>query len=146
MSSYFESISLAGFASWMRAQAQEEMAHVMKFFTYMIERGGRVVLDAIKKPDTEWASPLAAFEDAFKHECYISGCINELVSLSLDEKDHATHNMLQWFVAEQVEEEASADEVVQRLKLVGDDGAGLFMIDQELGKRMAAPLTLPEQE
>lgn len=139
MASYFESINLQGFANWMRVQAQEEMIHAMKIFDFVIERGGRVVLEALNKPEKEWASPLAAFEAAYNHECHISECINNIVTLSLKENDHATNNTLQWFVAEQVEEEASADAVVQRLKLVGGDGAGLFMIDQELAKRVFTP-------
>jgi len=136
MAAYFESINLTGAANWMRVQAQEEMVHVMKFFDYILERQGRVNLAAIKKPEGKWASPLAIYQAAYKHECHITSCINELVSLALEEKDHATHNMLQWFVAEQVEEEASADAVVQRLKLIGKDTSGLFILDQELAKRV----------
>jgi ferritin len=139
MAAYFDSINLTGFSNWMRVQSQEEMSHVMKFFDFVIERGGRVHLDAIKKPDIEWASPLAAFEDAYKHECFISGCINDLVTLSLEANDHATDNFLQWFVSEQVEEEASADAIVQKLKLVGDNGPGIFMIDQEMATRVFTP-------
>jgi ferritin len=111
----------------------------MKIYGYVFERGGRVILEQIKTPPAEWSSPIHAFEEVYKHECHISGCINELVNLSIAEKDHATNNMLQWFVAEQVEEEASADEILQKLKLAGDDGAGLFMIDQELAQRVFTP-------
>ncbi|MHC4945311.1 MAG: ferritin [Planctomycetota bacterium] len=139
MVAYFESLNLPGFANWMRIQAQEELVHVMKFFDYVNERGGRVTLDAIKKPAVEWASPLAAFEDAYKHECYISGCIHELANLAAELKDHPSHNFLEWFVEEQVEEEASADAIVQRLKLGGDSGAAMLMIDQELSQRVFTP-------
>ena len=140
MAAYFESISLQGFAKWMEAQTMEEMAHAKKFYNFVNERGGRVVLDAIEKPKTEWSSPLEAFEDAYKHEQYVTSLINDLVNLAIEEKDHATNNFLQWFVAEQVEEEASADAIVQKLKLVGEKGNGIFMIDRELGLRT---FTLP---
>jgi ferritin len=139
MSAYFESLNLPGFANWMRIQAQEEMAHVMKFYQYINERGGRVSLDAIKKPELEWASPLAAFEDAYKHECYISGCIHKLADLAVELKDHPSHNFLEWFVEEQVEEEATADGIVQKLKLGGDSGAAMLMIDQEMAGRTFTP-------
>ncbi len=139
MSAYFHSINLSGFAKWMYAQALEEGSHAMKFFNFINERGGRVELLATKAPEKEWDSPLAAFEQAYEHECFVSSRINDLVNLSLEEKDHASNNFLQWFVSEQVEEEASVDEVVQKLKLIGGDGGGLFMIDQELGQRVFAP-------
>jgi ferritin len=139
MSAYFLSINLNGFASWMRVQAQEEATHAMKFFDFINERSGRVTLLETKAPPKEWESPLAAFEDAYEHECFVSSRINDLVNLSLDEKDHASNNFLQWFVGEQVEEEASVDEVVQKLKIIGGDGGGLFMLDQELGKRVFTP-------
>jgi ferritin len=139
MSAYFESVNMAGFASWMRVQVQEELAHVAKFFGYVTERGGRVELAAIDGPPTEWESPLAAFEQALAHERMVTGRINDLVDLSIQERDHATNGFLQWFVTEQVEEEATADGVVQKIKLVGGDGGGLFMIDQELGKRIFTP-------
>lgn len=141
MAAYFESVNLPGFANWTRVQAQEELSHAMKIFDFICERGGRAALDAIEKPPAEWESPLDAFEAVYKHECYISGRINDLVSLSLEEKDHASNNMLQWFVAEQVEEEASADGILQQLIRVGDDGPGIYLIDQELAKRTFTPLT-----
>ena len=139
MSAYFQSINLTGAAGWMYAQALEEGTHAMKFFNFINERGGRVEIRTIKEPQKEWESPLAAFEDAYEHECLVSGRINDLVNLSLEEKDHASNNFLQWFVGEQVEEEASVDEVVQKLKLIGGDGGGLFMVDQELGQRVFTP-------
>jgi len=136
MAAYFESLSLSGFANWMRIQAQEELTHAMKFYDFVYERGGRVVLDAVDAPPEAWDSSLAAFEGAYEHECKVSAMINDLVNLALEEKDHATNTFLQWFVSEQVEEEASADAVVQKLKLIGDHGNGIFMLDRELGQRV----------
>jgi ferritin len=122
----------------MRVQALEEVTHAQKLAAYVAERGGRAQMKAIDGPDSEWDSPLAAFEAAYKHETYVSDRINKLVDLARELSDHATYNMLQWFVEEQVEEEASADEVVQKLKLVEGSGQGLFMIDQELAQRAFA--------
>jgi ferritin len=139
MSAHFQSINLMGAANWFRVQAQEELTHAMKFHDYILERGARVTLTAIDGPPTSWDSPLAAFEAALEHEQLVTALINALVDRALKESDHATNNMLQWFVAEQVEEEASVDEVVQKLKLVGGDGGGLFMIDQELAGRVFTP-------
>ena len=141
MSAYFESINLKGFASWMRVQTQEELVHAMKFYDYLIERGGKVVLSSIESPPTEWPSPLAIFENAYQHEQKVTGLINELVDLAIAEKDHATNIILQWFVSEQVEEEASADEVVQKIKLMGDARGGIFMLDRELAQRVFTPPT-----
>lgn len=136
MSAWFELVNLKGMAHWMRLQADEENMHAMKIFDYIIERGGRVVLRAIDEPPAEWDSPLAAFQAADEHEHKVTGMINDLVNLALELKDHATNNMLQWFVAEQVEEEASTDEVVQQLKMIGDS-QGLLMLDKALGERQA---------
>ena len=136
MESYFQSISLTGFAAWMRAQVQEEMMHAMKFYDFVNERGGKVTLEAIAKPESLWDSPLAAFEAIQKHEEHVTSLINDLVDLAISEKDHATNNFLQWFVSEQVEEEASVGEVVEKLKLIKDNPSGLFMMDAELGKRV----------
>ena len=135
MATYFESINLKGFAHWMREQDKEEREHAMKIFDYVIERGGRVSLTSIDAPPTEWKSPLDAFEEVYKHEQKVTGLINTLVDLAKSENDYATDAFLQWFVEEQVEEEASADEIVQKLKLIGDSGAALLMIDRELAQR-----------
>jgi ferritin len=137
MAAWFESVNLRGAASWMRAQAKEELAHAMKFFAYVNERGGRVLLAPVDGPPTEWKTPLAAFEAAYAHERKVTGMINDLVDLAAGEGDHAAGSFLQWFVNEQVEEEASADEVVQKLKLAGDSPNGLLMIDRELAQRGA---------
>ncbi|MDX9723905.1 MAG: ferritin [Myxococcota bacterium] len=138
MAAYFEDLGLAGFASWMKVQAQEELLHSGKFYTFINERRGRVQLLPIEGPQLEWESPLAAFKAAFEHECYISERIHKLVSLARKHEDYPTENFLQWFVAEQVEEEATADGIVQRLKLIGDNSGGVFMLDRELGARTFA--------
>jgi ferritin len=135
MAAYFEDHGLEGMANWMNVQFQEEQTHALKFYRYINERGGRVELQAIAKPKLEWTSALEAFEESLAHEKMISGRINDLAELAIGEKDHATHNMLQWFIAEQVEEEASVDAIVTQLRLVGDGGHGLFMIDREMRGR-----------
>jgi ferritin len=137
MAAYLEAENLSGMAQWMRMQAQEELAHGAKFFDFVNERGGRVILKSIETPPTEWESPLHVFDAAYKHECAISGMINKLVDLSIAESDHAANSFLQWFVNEQVEEEATVEAIVQKLKMVGDNGVALFMLDSELGKRTA---------
>lgn len=136
MSAYFESISLSGFANWMRTQAQEEMVHAMKFYDYVNERGGRVILGPIEAPPSEWESAVSVFDATYQHEQKVTGLINDLVDLAIEEKDHATNNLLQWFVSEQVEEEASASGVLNKAKLTGDAPGGLFMLDRELGARV----------
>lgn len=139
MEAYFESIDLSGFANWMRAQAQEELVHAMKFYDYIVQRGERIDLSSIDEPQKEWDSPLAVFEHVYKHEKMVTGLINDLVTLSTSENDHATTNFLQWYVAEQVEEEESASGVLQRVKLTADSPGGLFMLDTELGQRVFTP-------
>jgi ferritin len=139
MSAYFQSKSLGGFASWMRVQAQEEMVHAMKLYGFINERSGRVILAPIEAPPTEWNSPLATFEAVYEHEQKVTGLINELVELALEKHDHATNIFLQWFVSEQVEEEDSANDVVEKIKLMGDARGGLFMLDRELGQRVFTP-------
>ena len=139
MSAYFKSMSLDGCANWMRVQAMEEMVHVMKFYDHVNERNGRVLLQAVKAPPSKWKSPLAVFEDTYKHEQVVTGRINDLVDLAAGEKDHATVGFLQWFVTEQVEEEANASGLVDRMKLMKDAPGGLFMIDQELAERVFIP-------
>ena len=135
MSAYFQSINLTGFAHWMRVQAREELAHAMKFYDHVIERGGRVSLQPVEAPQSQWDSPLAVFQDAYRHEQKVTGLINQLVDEAVQTRDHATNTFLQWFVSEQVEEEASVDAIVQKLRLVGDAPGGLLMIDHELGER-----------
>jgi len=137
MAAYFEDVNFAGMSGWMKAQAQEEVGHAMKFYGYIFDRGGTVELKAIEGPQTKWDSPLVAFEAAYKHEQYITGRINKLMDMAATDNDHATKSFLNWFVDEQVEEESSVDAIVQRLKVVGDSKPGLFMLDRELGGRSA---------
>ena len=136
MVSYFQDKSLNGFAQYMKVQAQEEMLHAQTFFNHLIERGGRVKLAAIEGPQTDWSSVLEAFEAALAHEQYISARINKLMDLAKELGDHASVPMLHWFINEQVEEESNADDVVKKLRLIGDVGHGIFMMDRELGQRI----------
>ena len=137
MTTYFEHKSLKGFAHWMRLQTEEENAHANKFIKFMEDRGGRVILAAIEAPKTDWDSPLQVFEEALAHEEHISKCINELSTQAIAEDDHASHGFLKWFVGEQVEEEANVGEVVDQLRLVEGAPAGLFLMDREVGTRVA---------
>ncbi|MFP4380018.1 MAG: ferritin [Candidatus Sumerlaeia bacterium] len=144
MEAYYLDQDLPGFANWMHQQTFEEMLHADIFFRFIDERGGRIKLLPIDEPGHDWDSPLAAFEASLEHEKYISGRINDLMNLAIKEGDHASNAMLQWFVKEQVEEEASVKTIVQKLKLVKSEGAGLFMIDQELAARVfAMPTSMP---
>ena len=135
MAAWFEGQNLKGFAHWMRTQAGEEYAHGMKFFDFIIDRMGAVSLSAIAAPPGSWASAAAAFADTCKHEAKVTGLIHGLVDLAAAEKDHGTSNFLQWFVSEQVEEEAVANEILGKLKAIKDSAGGLFVLDHHLGKR-----------
>lgn len=135
MAAYSETANLPGFAHWMRLQGQEEISHAMKFFDYVNERGGRVVLHAIDQPQTEFESPLSIFEMTLEHEQKVTGLIHKLYELALDEKDYPTQVMLQWFIEEQVEEEGSASQILETLKMIGDKGHALVMLDRALGQR-----------
>lgn len=135
MAARCEALNLPGAAHWLRVQSQEEHEHAMKFFKYVTERQGEVKLQAIKEPPSSWNKLCELFDDVLAHEQYITGRINDLVKLAREENDYATENFLQWFVKEQVEEEASVDTIIQRLKLVGEMPQGLFFIDRELGQR-----------
>jgi ferritin len=137
MAAYFESRDLKGMANWMVVQAGEENAHAMRIYNWVNDRSGRVTLTQIDAPKTEWKSALEAFEDAYKHEIKITAMINDLFNLVAIEKDGAGHDFLEWFCREQVEEEANAQLIVAQLKLVGENGVGLYLLDQELGKRTA---------
>lgn len=139
MAAYYEDKDLPGFANWMRVQAQEEMTHAMKFYDYLVQRGARVVLDTIEKPPFEWESPLDVSENVLDHEKKVTGLINDLVNLAMEEKDHATNNFLQWYVAEQVEEEESVGSVLQKVRLAADSSSGLLMVDSELAQRVFNP-------
>lgn len=135
IASSFYDQNFDGFAKWMRAQAQEEVEHAMRLFEFLVERGGRVILESVEKPNTTWNSPLEAFKDAYEHEQYITDSINELYDLAKEEDDKATMNMLQWFIEEQVEEEASIDSIIQKIKMVKDSPAALLKLDEKLGER-----------
>jgi len=139
MSAYFQSVSLSGFANWMRVQAQEELFHAMKFYDFVNERGGKIQLELIEKPPVSWNSCIDAFENVLQHEKKVTGLINNLVDLAISEKDHATKIFLQWFVTEQIEEESNASEILHKLKLTGNEGSGLFMLDRELAQRVFTP-------
>lgn len=135
MSAYFSDQNLHGFAHWVKTQAKEELEHAMKIFDYVNSRGGKVVLLEIEKPASEWSSPSAAFENILKHEQEITELINGLVSVAESEKDKATQIFLDWFITEQVEEEAVVEEILYKIKLVGNSNQGLLMLDHELSQR-----------
>lgn len=137
MAAYCESINLKGFAHWMRVQYEEETEHAMKFFDFVNDRGGRVTLQAIPQPPTEFKSPLDVFEQTLEHERKVTAMINKIYDLAVKESDYASQALLQWFVTEQVEEEKSASEIVEKLKLAGDRGSALLYLDHELGERKA---------
>ena len=145
MAAYFHSKSLDGMAQWMKAQAQEEFGHALRFFNHINDRGGRIELQALEKPQTEWESPLSAFKAALQHEEFITGRINDLAKLADKENDRAAGIMLQWFVTEQVEEEDTVSTVINMLELVGDSGHGILMADRELGTRIAGPIVPLEE-
>lgn len=127
--------NLNGFASWLRMQSREEVEHAMRFYDFLIERGGRVELHEIERPPFEYGSPLEIMERSLEHERFVTSRINELYDLAHQEQDRPAQVMLQWFVTEQVEEEASIDDIVQRMKIFGAEGAALFMLDRDLGAR-----------
>lgn len=135
MSAHCESANLPGIAHWLATQAREEVAHAMRLYTFIHDRGGRVHLRALDQPPSEFESILGLFENALAHERKISGLINQLYDLAAREQDYASQAFLQWFLAEQVEEEKIASQVVERLRLAGDSGHALLLIDQELGQR-----------
>lgn len=135
MKAYFANLNLNGFVNWFTVQVQEEHAHGMGMFDYVIERGGKVELDTIAKPETSWESPLAAFEQVVRHEEYVTSRINALMDVADEVKDRAALTFLNWYLKEQVEEEASVGNVLATLKLIGDDKHALLMLDRELATR-----------
>jgi ferritin len=137
MAAYCESENLPGFAQWMRAQSREETEHAVKFYDFILDRNGRVVLRAIDGPVVEFGSPLEVFEQALEHEKKVTAMIHDLYGLAVRENDYASQTFLQWFVTEQVEEEKNAGDVVETLKMVGDKSEALFLLDRELGQRRA---------
>ena len=137
MSAHFEHANLPGFANWMQIQSQEEHTHAMRLFNFVNDRGGRVILQALPQPPVEFGVPLAIMQTALEHEQKVTAAINSLYGVAMKENDYATISMLQWFVNEQVEEEKTATLIVEQLKLIGDDGPALLLLDRELGARQA---------
>ena len=145
MSSDMSDKGMAGVANWFAIQFKEEQDHAMKFFNYVISRGGKVTLKPIEKVDTEWKSPLAAFEQTLQHEEKVTSLINDLYALAEQEKDYATQSMLKWFIDEQVDEEENAKAIIDTLKLIGDNGYGLYQLDKELATRVYTPIATSEE-
>ncbi len=138
MTAYCESLNLHGFAHWMRMQSQEELSHAMKLFDYVNDRGGRVALQAIDAPPLDFNSPLEMMEETLAHERKVTAMINALYEVAIKEHDYATQVHLQWFLTEQVEEEKNSGELVERLKMIGEQSAALLLLDRELGARSKA--------
>jgi ferritin len=135
MATQLDAENLPGFAHWMRVQYREETEHALKFYRYVDERGGRVLLKAIDAPPTEFGSPLEVFKAVLEHEQLVTGLINKLYEMALDEKDYATQSLLRWYIDEQVEEEANASYIVETLKLAGEKGNALILLDRQLAQR-----------
>jgi ferritin len=141
MSAYFERQNLRGFANWMKIQWQEEISHAIKFFDYVHSRGGQVSLKPIAAVQVDWKNPIEVFTDTLAHEQHVTSLINNLANIAVEEKDHASNSMLQWFIAEQVEEEAHAEQILVQLKMIGDNGYGMLMLDRELAARVFVDAT-----
>lgn len=139
MSSYTNYIGLKGAANWFMVQYQEEMVHAMKIYDYVNSQGNHAQLTAISAPPAEFGTLLSMFEQTLKHEQFITNCINELMDLAIKEKDHATQIFLQWFVTEQIEEEGNDNDIIAKLKLVGDSPQGLMMVDRDMAARVFTP-------
>jgi len=135
MSAYCESVQLKGFARWLRVQAKEEQGHALRIYDFILARNGKPSLGAIEAPKAKWSSAGAVFGEVYAHEQKVTGMIHALVELAQKEKDHASFEMLQWFVKEQVEEEEQSCAVLEQIKIVGDVPGHLFYIDHHLGKR-----------
>ena len=137
MAAYFETLSLTGFAHWMRLQFEEETSHALKLFDYVNDRDGRVTLQAIEQPPIEFESPRSVMRMALEHERHVTDMINNLYALAISENDYPTHVLLEWFVSEQVEEEKVVRDIVDHMGIIGNDGTGLLIMDQRLGDRIA---------
>ena len=142
MSAYLESLNLPGFATWMRVQFEEEQFHAMKFFTYLNDRGGRVKLEAIEKPQFEWNNVIEVFEKTLEHEIHVTDLLNNIADIAEAERDRPTKNLMIWFIDEQVEEESTAERIINELKLINGEGHGMLMLDRELGTRVFTPPTI----
>jgi ferritin len=136
MSAHCNTIGLPGFSNWMRQQYEEEILHVTKMYDYILDQGGRIELKQIDEPPKEFGTPLEIFEETLTHEQFVTGCINELMGMAVDSRDYATQTFLQWYVTEQVEEEANVGDILAPLRMVGEDKSGLMMIDQQLAQRL----------
>lgn len=144
MSAHFANKGLTGFANWFKVQFQEEQGHALKFMDYLIAKGNKVELQPIKEVKTSWDSLLSAFQDTLGHEKEVTNLIHNLVKIAREESDYATENMLQWFVNEQVEEEEVAQGMIDALKLIGDNGFGVYTMDKELAQRTFTPIKSTE--
>ncbi len=135
VSAYFESLNLGGFAHWMRLQGEEERTHGMKLFDYLHDRNGQATFEAIAQPPIEFQSPTDAFQQVMQHEVHVTETIDRLYELAVQEKDYPMQVELQWFISEQVEEEKQARQILDQLKMIGDQGTALYLLDKELGER-----------
>ena len=144
MAAYLDSISLSGMANFMKIQVQEERSHALKFYDFLNERGGRVILSEIKAPKVHFDSPTQLFEEALHHEEFVTKSINELMDIAIAENDHAARSFLNWYVDEQVEEEANADEIVQQLKFIEGNKHAIYMLDREMAQRTFVDETTEE--
>lgn len=136
MSAHFSDIGLLGFANWMKVQTQEEAAHAMFIYDFLINRGVRVDFPSIETAPADWGSPLSIIEAALKHEIFITNSINNIITVAEEAKDRATISYMNWFIDEQVEEEANAKEIIDKLKLIGDDKSALYLLDKDLSTRV----------
>lgn len=136
MSAYFSDLGLLGFANWMRVQAQEESAHASLIYDFLVDRGEKVILKAIDTPKNTWGGPLEVMEDVLKHEIYVTSLINNVVNVAEGVKDRATMSYMNWFVDEQVEEESNSQDIISKLKLIGDDKSALYLLDKDLAARV----------
>ena len=137
MSAYCNTIGLPGFAHWMRMQYEEESLHVTKMYDYILDQGGAIHLQTIEEPPKEYGTPIEIIEQTLEHEQFITKSIHKMMGLAVEEHDYATQTFLQWYVTEQVEEEANVNDILAPLRMVGNDKGGLMMIDQKLSLRLA---------
>lgn len=139
MSAYLQDSGLTGFAHWMRVQYQEETAHALKFYDFLLTRGGQAAMLAIEAPPVAWENVLDLFEETFSHEQEVTRRINDLVYLAKEERDFATDIFLQWFVSEQVEEEENVKDIISKLRLIKGEGQGMLVLDKDMAARVFTP-------
>ncbi len=145
MAAYLHDQDYPGMGHWMECQAKEELSHAAKLFAYITERGSKACMGAIDAPQSDWDSPLHVMDSVLDHERKVTGMINDLVNIAMDERDHATHQFLAWFVTEQVEEESTVSSILSRMKKMGDYVQGLIMLDNELGARVPLYDIIPKK-